>query len=63
MVVSRLNAVGEKWKAWVHRGSRKRRPHIIPLKHCEKCVMTSEPMGDYELHPALREEKNKILNR
>ena len=57
MVASRLNAVGEKWKAWVSRGARKRIPHIIPEKHCEKCVMSSEPMGDYTLHPAISAAK------
>ena len=60
MVVSRLNAVGEKWRSWVSRGEGKHKPHVIPLKHCQKCVMTHEPMGDYELHPALLAEKREI---
>ena len=55
MVVSRLNAVGEKWLDWVRRGERKRHPHVIPVKHCEKCVMSCEPMGDYTVHGALTE--------
>ena len=60
MVVSRLNAVGEKWKEWVRRGERKRTPHIIPKKHCEKCVMSSEPDGEYGLHPAILAVKQEI---
>ena len=53
MVVSRLNASGEKWLDWVRRGERKRKPHIIPKRHCEKCVMSCEPTGEYKLHDAI----------
>ena len=63
MVVSRLNAVGEKWKDWVRGGEGKRQAHVIPMKHCQKCVMSHEPMGDYELHPALPAEKRDIDQR
>ena len=60
MVVSRLNASGEKWLEWVRRGERKRKPHIIPQRHCDKCVMSCEPTGEYKLHDAIVNAKYAI---
>ena len=60
MVVSRLKASGEKWLDWVRRGERKRKPHIIPQRHCDKCVMFHEPTGEYELHGAIVNAKCAI---
>ena len=46
--------MGEAW------GARKRQPHVIPMKHCEKCVMSCEPEGDYVLHDAIVNAKHAI---
>ena len=46
--------MGEAW------GAEARHPHVIPMKHCEKCVMSCEPEGDYVLHDAIVNAKHAI---
>ena len=53
MTVSRLRAYGEKWLDWVKRGARKRRKHVIPMKHCNKLMISCDPDGEYSLNEAL----------
>ena len=59
MIVSRLNAYGEKWKQWAVRGAKKRKTHIIPRKHHDKILLECIETGDYWLSGALLAEHEK----
>ena len=61
MLVSRLNASGEKWKGWVQKGANKRRPHIIPPKHQSKGVIFTDEMGYYSVHGDIVGMKKRLI--
>jgi hypothetical protein len=53
MLIGRLRAFGRKWKDWVHAGMHHKQPHIIPMKHRNKKILTQDDVGNYEIHDAI----------
>jgi hypothetical protein len=53
MLIGRLRAFGRKWKDWVHARMHHKQPHIIPMKHRNKKILTQDEVGNYEIHDAI----------
>ena len=60
MIVGRVRAYGEKWRAWVNAGRNCADPRCIPLKHRDKTALVFDEDGGYELHDALLNEVQQL---
>ena len=60
MTVTRLTAYGEKWLKWVRKNRGTGNKHFIPERHQNKIFIKQSGTGEYELHPLLLQEIDRL---
>ena len=63
ITIGRLKAYGGKWGEWVRTARWRRQPNKIGEKHQDKRLMQQDEDGNYEIHPALLNEADRLQLR
>ena len=63
ITIGRLKAYGGKWGEWVRTARWRRQPNKIGEKHQDKRLMKQDEDGNYEIHPALLNEADRLQLR
>ena len=60
MPYTRVKAYGAKWYRWYSRQHRKKDAKVVPRKHREKKLITTEASAEYRIHPVIYDEFKRV---